>query len=146
MEKILVPYDFSDYAHLAFEKAAQMASKLNSKIILLTVIGPDINTSGMSLSRAEELVDKEKAKSKEVLKKIIESKEYADLDISYEIVHTSSSIEGIITFAGKNDVDLIVMGSHGRKGFRKLVLGSVASGVITKSNCPVMIVKQKREK
>ena len=55
-----------------------------------------------------------------------------------------SSIDGILSFAEKNDVDLIVMGSHGRSGFKKLVLGSIASGVITKSKCPVMIVKSSK--
>lgn len=40
----------------------------------------------------------------------------------------------------QNNIDLIVIGSHGRSGFKNLVLGSVASGIVSKSHCPVLLV------
>jgi nucleotide-binding universal stress UspA family protein len=46
-----------------------------------------------------------------------------------------------VDYAEKNKVDLIVVGTRGRSGFTKLLLGSVASGVVTYASCPVMVVK-----
>ena len=57
IKNILVPYDFTDFSDSAFEKAREIGEKFGSKIILLTIIGNDIDTSGMSLSRAEEVYD-----------------------------------------------------------------------------------------
>lgn len=142
---ILVPYDFTDFADLAFEKAMEIAKKFDSKLTLLTVLGSDTDTSGMSFSRAQEAHDEAESKAKEELNKMKDSRINEDIEISIKIIHHSSSIDGILSFAESNNVDLIVMGSHGRSGFKKLVLGSIASGIITKSNCPVMIVKQPKK-
>ncbi|KAF6242882.1 universal stress protein [Nitrosopumilus sp. b1] len=142
---ILVPYDFTNFADLAFEKAIEIAKKFDSKLTLLTVLGSDTDTSGMSFSRAQEAHDEAESKAKEDLNKMKDSKKIEDIDISVKIIHHSSSIEGILSFAESNNVDLIVMGSHGRSGFKKLVLGSIASGIITKANCLVMIVKQPKK-
>jgi nucleotide-binding universal stress UspA family protein len=142
---ILVPYDFTNFADLAFEKAMEIATKFDSKLTLLTVIGSDIDTGGMSWSRAEEVLGEAETKTKKELSKIKDSKKGKREDISVEVVRNLSTVDGIISFTEKNSVDLIVMGSHGRSGFKKLVLGSVASGVITKSNCSVLIVKQHKK-
>jgi len=49
---------------------------------------------------------------------------------------------GIVDFAEENNIDLIVIGTRGRSGFKKLLLGSVASHVVTYAHCPVLVVKQ----
>lgn len=141
MKNILVPYDFTSFADQAFEKAVEIAKKFDSKLTLLTVLGNDIDTSGMSLSRAQEAHDEIENKTTDDLNNL--KKSYKDIDVSARIVHNPSTINGILYFAEKNNVDLIVMGSHGRSGFKKLVLGSVASAIITKAGCPVLIVKSK---
>ncbi|WP_371504634.1 universal stress protein [Nitrosopumilus adriaticus] len=141
MNNILVPYDFTNFGDLAFDKAMEIAKKFDSKLTLISVIGSDIDTSGMSLSRAEEAHDESENKAKEDLNKLKNSNIVENVPISVEIVHNSSSSDGILLFAEKNNTDLIVMGSHGRSGFKKVVLGSVASNVVAKAQCPVMIVK-----
>lgn len=141
INNILVPYDFTDFADLSLDKAMEIAKKFDSKLTLLTVIGSDIDTSGMSWSRAQEVNDEMEVKAKEDLNKI-KKIHYADnVAISIDVVHNPSAVNGILLFAEQNNMDLIVMGSHGRSGFKKLVLGSVASEVVAKSNCPVLIVK-----
>ena len=144
MKNILVPYDFTNFADLAFENALQIAEKFDSKLTLLTVIG-NVDTSGMSLDRAEEAQDERENKAKEDLNKLSESKKINNADVSVSIVHNPSSVDGILSYADKNNIDLIVMGSHGRSGLKKLVLGSVAAGVVTKANCRVMIVKPRKK-
>jgi len=140
-KNILVPYDFTNFGDKAFEKAMEIAKKFDSKLTLLTVIGSDIDTSGMDWVRAQEVYDEEENKTKAKLSKIKDSNKYDHVDVSVKIIHNPSVVDGILAFAENNDIDLIVMGSHGRSGFKKLVLGSVASGVVTKARCPVLIIK-----
>lgn len=141
IKNILVPYDFTNFADLAFQKAMEIAKKFDAKITLLTVIGSGIDTTGMNYSRAQEAVEEIEEKTKADLHKVMTSKQIENIDMSVNIAHNNSNVDGILSYVEKNDIDLIVMGSHGRSGFKKLVLGSVASGVITKANCPVMTVK-----
>jgi nucleotide-binding universal stress UspA family protein len=57
------------------------------------------------------------------------------------VASPTSVVPAIVDYAEKNRVDLIVVGTRGRSGFTKLLLGSVASGVVTYASCPVMVVK-----
>ena len=143
INKILVPYDFSSFGDAAFEKAMEIAEKFNSKLFLLTIIGSDIDTSGMNWARAQEAYEDSEKESKEKLNKIKDSNKNENVDVSVNIYHNSSVVDGILAFAENNKMDLIVMGSHGRSGFKKFILGSVASGILTKSTCPVLITKGK---
>jgi len=143
-KNILVPYDFTSFAEKAFGKAIEIAKKFDSKLTLFAIIGSDINTSGMDWSRAQEAHDEAENKAKLDLNKIKDSYNDEHVDISVKIIHNPSIVDGIISFAENNQIDLIVMGSHGRSGFKKLVLGSVALGVATKANIPVLIVKSSK--
>lgn len=143
-KNILVPYDFTTFGDIAFEKAIEIAKKFDSKLTLLTIIGTDIDTSGMDWVRAQEKHDEEETSTKDKLNRIKGSQN--DVDISVKIIHNSSVIDGILSFAENNNIDLIVMGSHGRSGFKKLVLGSAASGVVARANCPVLITKLPKSK
>jgi nucleotide-binding universal stress UspA family protein len=65
-----------------------------------------------------------------------------NVELKTELINSQMSIDGtIIEYAESEDVDLIIMGTRGRSGFKKLLLGSTASAVVTYSPCPVMIVK-----
>ncbi len=57
------------------------------------------------------------------------------------ILGGSSVVTAIIEYAEKNDIDLIVMGTIGISGFKRLLLGNKASGVVTYAHCPVLLVK-----
>jgi len=57
------------------------------------------------------------------------------------ILGGSSVVRAIIEYAEKNDIELIVMGAIGISGFKRLLIGSTASGVVTYSHCPVLLVK-----
>lgn len=65
-----------------------------------------------------------------------------NIQLQEEVVVTATSIvSAIVEYAKNKDVDLIVIGTRGRSGFKKLLLGGVASGVVTNATCPVMVVK-----
>jgi len=141
-QNILVPHDFTDFGGIAFQKAMEIAKKFNSKLTLLAVIGSDIDTSGMNLTRAQKAHDEEENKANDFLNKIKDSNQVENVGISVNIIHNPSVVDGILSFADKENIDLIVIGSHGRSGLKKLVLGSVASGVVTKAKCPVLVTKE----
>jgi nucleotide-binding universal stress UspA family protein len=73
-----------------------------------------------------------------VKQKAIEKKVTVKADV---IIATTSIVKEIVEYAENNKVDMIVIGSRGMTGFKKLLLGSVASGVVTYSHCPVLVVK-----
>jgi nucleotide-binding universal stress UspA family protein len=82
---------------------------------------------------AEKWFDKIKQKADDINKKI---------QLKTEVVATDRSVVGaIVEYAERENIDLIVIGTRGRSGFKKMLLGSVASGVVTYAHCPVMVVK-----
>jgi nucleotide-binding universal stress UspA family protein len=64
-----------------------------------------------------------------------------DIHIITEIISSKDIAGGILDFAEENNIDLIVIGTRGRSGFKRLLLGSVASHVTTYAHCPVLVVK-----
>ena len=142
MKKILVPYDDSGFSQKAFEKGLEIAEKFGSQLIVLTVIQSEITDSaGISLERLQEIQDQEDNDATAVLKKLESHANAKNVSFSMKILRNPSSSDGIVNFAESNNVDLIVIGSHGRTGFKKLVLGSVANGVLGRANCPVLVTK-----
>jgi nucleotide-binding universal stress UspA family protein len=64
-----------------------------------------------------------------------------NIQIKTEIISSTNIAGGIVDYAEENKIDLIVIGTRGRTGFKKLLLGSVASHVVTYAHCPVLVVK-----
>ena len=141
MKNILVPYDDSGFSHKAFEKGLEIAEKFESKLIVLTVIQTKRESAGLSLERLQEIQDEEENAANIVLEKLADQAKAKNVSFSMEILHNPSASDGVIAFAENNNIDLIVIGSHGRTGLRKLVLGSVAQGVLAHAKCPVLITK-----
>ena len=82
---------------------------------------------------AEKWFDKIKQKADDINKKI---------RLKTEVVTTDRSVAGaIVGYAEHENTDLIIIGTRGRSGFKRMLLGSVASGVVTYAHCPVLVVK-----
>jgi nucleotide-binding universal stress UspA family protein len=77
----------------------------------------------------------------EVLSKVEKQAEKSGLIVTTSIVKANIISEAIITFAQKKKVDLIVMASHGRNGFKRLILGSETMQVLTHSHVPVLVLR-----
>ena len=146
LKKILVPFDGSGYSEKAFEKAVEIAEKFESELIVMTVLQSKIpDSAGVSIERLQELQDEQEDQATTMLRKLETDAKDKNIPFSIKIIHNPSSSDGIVTFAENSNVDLIVMGSHGRTGFRKIVLGSVANGVVGHAKCPVLITKGSKE-
>ena len=143
LKKILVPFDGSGYSEKAYEKALEIAEKFESDLIVMTVLQSKIpDSAGVSIQRLQELQDEQENEATNMLRKLETEATNKNIPFSIKVVHNPSSSDGIATFAENNNIDLIVMGSHGRTGLRKIVLGSVANGVIGHTKCPVLITKE----
>ena len=143
-KNILVPYDGSKYSTHAFKVALDMAQKYNSKItILACLLKPTYRGVWYYDSRyTKAILKKEEKIAKQNITKLVENvKKKIDKSINVKIVPTVSIADQVITFTKTNKIDLIVMGSHGRTGFSKALLGSVASNVSQQARSPVLLVK-----
>ena len=141
-QNILVPFDLSAQSTRAFKVALDLAKNYNSKITLLTCLEGDAWHHKYYDARADsELIKKQKKVTKEHLKKLESLADKNNISIKSQILTSKSVVNDIVTFAKSRKHDLIVIGSHGRTGFDKLLLGSVANGVSQKSTCPILIIK-----
>lgn len=142
-QKIMVPYDGSSCAIHAFKVAIDMAKKYGSKITIITCLEKDFRTPwyGFDSRVGNSIMKKQKEASKKSIARLEENAKKAGVKTTSKILETQSIVKTLVSFSQSNKIDLIVMGSHGRKGFDKLLLGSVANGVSQKIKCPVLIIK-----
>lgn len=136
--KILVGVDGSEQSMAAVDRAIQLAKRDKAEIILLHVIQlPTVShyTPGM-------LNDVIRAGRGEAKKWLDNIKDEAEDDINIKIAESVGSPTSIIVdYAKKENVDLILVGTRGRTKLKKILLGSVASGVVTYAPCTVMVVR-----
>jgi len=141
-KNILVPFDLSNQSTRAFKVALDVAKKYDSKITLLTCLEGDAWHHKYYDARADsELIKKQRKVSKKYLEELESLASKNNVSITSNIIASKSVVNDIVTFAKSRKHDLVVIGSHGRTGFEKILLGSVANGVSQKIRCPVLIVK-----
>jgi nucleotide-binding universal stress UspA family protein len=141
-QNILVPFDLSNHSIRSFKVAIDIAKKYQSKVTLLTCLEGDAWHHRYYDSRADkELIKKQREVTKKHLEKLESMAEKNNISFKSQILTSQSVVNDIVTFAKSRKHDLIIIGSHGRTGFDKLLLGSVANGVSQKTKCPVLIVK-----
>jgi len=139
---ILVPFDLSNQSIHAFKTALDIAKKYNSKITILTCLEGDAWHHKFYDSRADnELIKKQKQVALSHIAKLESMAKKSNISLKSQILKSTSVVKDIITFSKSRKFDLIVMGSHGRTGVDKLILGSIANGISQKASCPVLIVK-----
>jgi len=141
IKHIMVPYDKSESAIRAFEYAMDLAGKYNANISIVTCISIQIPTDpyfGTAYIETTRLLKEDALKSTQSLEPKLK-----ELKIQYKIdvLEVVSITDTLTSYAESHNVDLIVMGSRGLGGFKRLLLGSIASGVSQHSKCPVLIVK-----
>ena len=142
MKRILIPTDFSDHAEYALKVAAQIAKKNNGEIFLLHMLELP-HQAGDSLSSGHNIPELMFFKNKaiETLEELMDADYLKGIEVS-EIVTFEKTFEGIINITKKNDIDLVVMGSHGASGFQELFIGSNTEKVVRFSDIPVLVVKK----
>lgn len=145
MNKILVPTDFSEQADNALRVAAQLAKKYNAEIYLLHLLElplheVDAMNSHSDLPEAVFFMKLAHKRFNEVL-----NQDYLKDVTIHETIEFHQAFEGIMDTCNKNDIDLIVMGSHGVSGLKEMFIGSNTEKVVRSSEIPVLVIKNKHE-
>jgi universal stress protein A len=135
--RILVPVDFDDQSQAAVDVAVRMARQNDGLVLLLHVVPMIIPAAGMpvyvDIYRGQEDAAKEKLR-------LMAGKCLAG--IKYELLtHMGEPAASIVRAARNNAADLIVMATHGRHGFSRMILGSFAEMVLRDAPCPVLCLK-----
>ena len=148
--RILVPIDGSETSFHAAQVAINIANKFNSEIIVLyVVVSPSkseyANLTGLvTPKQIDMIIENAKTESKNWFKRIEDmvKEKGSHIKISTRVILTGVAVYGeVIEYAQQKSVDLIVIGTRGRSGIKKLLLGSTASGVVTYAHCPVLVTK-----
>ena len=148
IRKILGTIDGSENSKKAADYASSFAKKYNAQLIVLYLLYSELgfaysNLLGVTTPKAiEDVLETQKKDVQKWFDEIRSKLKNTNISVTDKIIISVSSIVGeIIGFADKEKVDLIILGTRGRTGFKKLLLGSVAEGVVTHSSCPVMVVR-----
>ena len=141
IKHIMVPYDKSEPANRALEYAIDLAKRYSSKISIVAYVPLNVDYSVDGNESYVETVKLMKKSAAYDLSKLEPRLQELKIPYDIKIVEGTSITETLISYAEIHHVEIIVMGSRGLGGFKKLLLGSVASGVLQSSKCPVLIVK-----
>jgi universal stress protein A len=163
-QKILVPVDFSPYARVALHYAADVAERFLSSVVVLhvitkevetgmihrhvgpqsiTLLGPEAAPVRVPAQVTETVAVDLREQAHTALQRFVSSRpSERPCELRVEIGHP---VEQILDVVARENVDLIVMGTHGRTGLAHAVMGSVAERVVRLAPCPVLTVKGGQE-
>jgi universal stress protein A len=144
LKRILVPTDFSETADTALDYAKQLATKMGASLHLLHVFTDPYAVAAC----APEVFAAVPPEARERARDEAHQRLFERLDAGEEqrFRGTRGIVRGltapqIVAYAAAQDIDLIVMGTHGRRGVAHLLLGSVAEHVVRTATCPVLTVR-----
>jgi universal stress protein A len=148
IRSILLPTDFSDCSDSAIAYATHFARQVNASIICLHVIEPLVPAVGYAgitepLPMGEDMSEQLDESAARELPKISKHKDCSGLKIEEVMTHGDAASE-IVRIAKERGVDLIVIASHGRTGWGRILFGSTAEEVVRHAHCPVLVVKPER--
>ena len=144
LRRVLHATDFSRASQRAFAKALEMAEQNKAELVLLHVLTPIANyvigdhyTDPSLYARLEETAEHE---AETGLAKLVQRARNARVKVK-RMLARGTTHEQILRAARRCQADLIVIGTHGRTGLSKLLMGSVAGRVISAASCPVLTVR-----
>jgi nucleotide-binding universal stress UspA family protein len=133
--RVLCPIDFSDASQHALAHAVALARWYEARLTVLHVYGnrPTMDLPPLVLSAADR--EQLMSRMKEAVRSVA-----PDLTVDYLVREAGWVDEEIVKQAGENRIDLLVLGTHGRSGFKRLFLGSVTEKVVRRATCPTLVV------
>lgn len=143
IKKILVPIDFSDYSKSALKYAVNFVKRFNSELFLIYVVEPVIYPPDFSMGQiAIPSVDLEMDKrASEELTKLAKKEIPVEINVK-SLVKTGKPFIEIIETAAEEDIDLIIIATHGHTGVEHILFGSTAEKVVRKAPCPVLTLRE----
>jgi nucleotide-binding universal stress UspA family protein len=147
-KKILIATDGSELAGRALEHGLKLAKLVGAEVTILTVTEPAAvvgagyaSIAGTMIDPMPELIQAQEDAAKQVLTTAETAAKAAGVAVQTRLIDNSFPAEGIVAAAAETSADLIVMGSHGRRGIGRLLLGSQTSNVLAHSKVPVLVTR-----
>ncbi|NBC15714.1 MAG: universal stress protein [Bacteroidetes bacterium] len=152
VHRILVPTDFSDCARGALRWALTLAHHYDADVHLLHVVtlqnlgvyGTDDEVDEAA-SYQQKLEAVYQARARELLDEVLEDEQRTDVPVTTVVRQSMAIADAVLGYVAEVGADLIVAGTHGRRGVQHLVLGSVAEDVMREAPCPVLLVRQRED-
>ncbi len=143
VKRILVPIDGSDYSMRAAKYAIEIAKLQNAEIFCIHIIQKLPYNYESVGSAIEQYIENIKIQARSWFNKITEMAKIEGIrSITTEIfIDVRSITDSIINYASDKSIDIIILGTKGRTGLQRVLLGSVANGVLHHSHCAVLIVR-----
>lgn len=138
---IMIPYDQSESANRALEVAIDLAKKYDSEIDIVACIVPQVPMNPTFAPLYAETLLLMKRNAEQAVSVLGSRLNELKIPVKTAVLDGISVTDEIASYAESHQIDCIVMGSRGLGGFKKLLLGSVASSVSQHAKCPVLIVK-----
>jgi nucleotide-binding universal stress UspA family protein len=137
---ILVPVDFSAHAERALDYACELASKVGATVRLVHAVATP--PSGLQVALSEGILEGLVKEHREALDKLVAARQGSvTASFGAGTVEVGDPRDAIVATAAAVKADLIVMGTHGRRGLSRVVMGSVAEDVVRHAPCPVLVVR-----
>jgi universal stress protein A len=146
IDTIVVPTDFSDCAPGVVRQAAQLASKVGARVVVMHAVEAPAGLGGSVLIQPSdseppiEVVEHLRRGAAERMPKLLAVAQAEGVAVGDAVVH-GKPVDAILEAAELLEADLIVMGTHGRRGLNRALLGSVAESVLRRADVPVMTVR-----
>jgi nucleotide-binding universal stress UspA family protein len=142
LKRILLPVDFSDSSRKAMQYAVSFARQFNAEVLLLHVVEtaapvPPQNMALESLALTATVREEAARHLSEWRGEIV-----SHVSVKAVVRDGPKAYHEIVSAASENNVDLIVLGTHGRTGLAHLFLGSTAERVVRHAPCPVLVVRE----
>ena len=137
IHKIIVPIDFLEHTDQLVEYAGYIAKRFDARLHFIHAVEPVQSYTGYEYPSFG-TVDEEMAIRAENMMQEFRDKNRNTIPLSEGNVIRGDIVDSIIEYAEEHNADLIVIGTHGRKGLSKMWLGSVAERVIKKAPCPTL--------
>ena len=144
--RIMLATDGSKLSQKAVKSAIDLASKFNAELVAVKVIPRYVQTYFEGSFTVADIDVKSieaqwAAGAQQVLDKISSSAAAKGVSVKTSVIKSDDISDGLVKAANKMKVDLIVMASHGRKGVKRLLLGSETQNVLTHSEVPVLVLR-----
>ena len=143
LKLILCPIDFSEFSTRAYHHAVSLAEHYGAKLVVQHVVElwryPSAGFAA-SVDLYDQFCQSLCAKGMQQLEEFVKSNAHDGVQPELAVHDTTDAADSVLTFAQTLKADVIVMGTHGRRGYDRLMLGSVTDRVMRRSPCPVLAV------
>jgi universal stress protein A len=143
LQRILVPTDFSKESNAALQYGVGLAEAFDAQLHLLHVLEVIAGAEPLTwqIDQRNAIEARIEAAAWDELRRLLPAADQARFKAELAL-EWGSPLEEIIRYAGEHAIELITMGTHGRGGVKRLVIGSVAENVVRSAKCPVLTVRQ----